>query len=72
MVEPVGQTDPLEQVPGPGRRIGVGVPHQRRDEHVLEHGALRQQQVVLKDETDTPVPERRQLGRRQRERVDPV
>ena len=36
---------------------------QRRDEDVLEHGALRQQTVILEHEADALVPERREIVR---------
>ena len=38
------------------------------DEHVLEHGALRQQTVILEDESDLRVAETREVGRAERER----
>ena len=45
---------------------------ERRDEHVLEHRALRQQAVVLEHEPDLLVAERREVGRAQLERVAAV
>ena len=49
-------------VPAAGR-------HERRDQHVLEHGALRQQAVILKHKTDLLIAERRELLLVQQERI---
>src|SRR5262249_34276790 len=42
---------------------------QRGNEHVLEHGTLGQEVVVLKDEADKAIAEIRQLGFRQGKRI---
>ena len=45
---------------------------ERRCQHVLEDGALRQQRVILKDEADLAVAERGELGLRKSEGVAAV
>ena len=76
MVQPIRQADAIEDL---ARTIGVprGLAlrrrrDQRRREHVLEHGALREQRVILKHEPDATVPERRLLALAERIRILPV
>ena len=56
MLEPMRQLDPVQQLAGPFLRLGTArAADQRRDQHVLQHRALRQQVVFLKDEADMAV-----------------
>src|ERR1039458_2276247 len=69
MIEAIAQADLCQQV---ARTVDVAVAiprNQRRHQHIFEHGALRQQAVVLKDEADCPIAERRQLFLGERERI---
>ena len=52
--------------------VAVCVGDERRNQDVLEHRALRQQAVILEDEADLLVAERRQGGGVERERFSAV
>ena len=74
MIDSRRQADAIDEHPGT-REIAVAIAaagNQRRHEHVLEHGALRQQTVILKDEADFTVAEVRDGRRPERERILPV
>ena len=64
MVQPVAQADLVEQFERPAARAPPAVPSrdQRRNQHVLQHAALRQQVVILEHEADLPVAERGQAA----------
>jgi hypothetical protein len=70
MAEPVGESDALQQGAGAilerGARLRVG---QRRDQDVLQHRVLRQEMMVLEDESDRSIAEPGELRLRQRARV---
>ena len=57
MVEAIAQANLLEQIARAVDGWRVIVRYQRRHQDVLEHGTLRQQAVVLKDESDCLVTE---------------
>ena len=70
MIEPLRQPDAIEQR---ARAIDVVLRRagdDRRRQRVLEHGALRQQAVILEDEADAPIAERGQRLGVERVRVD--
>src|SRR6185295_1700009 len=73
MIDAGAEADLLDE---PARALGVAaVPagrDQRRNQHVLEHRALRQEAVVLEDEADRVVAERGELCRGQLERIAAV
>ena len=71
----VGTAIPAPAVPAAGPIAPLIIPgrgNERRDEHVLEHGALRQQAVVLEHEPDLFVAERREIDGAQLERITAV
>ena len=63
MIDPVARGRPARSTAGARARVFRTGRDQRRNEHVLEHRALRQQAVILEDEADLLVAERRELGR---------
>ena len=67
------QPDLLEARACPRRRFVTAVPvDQGGHEHVLQHGTLRQEAVILKHEADAGVPEISQRRGAKVERVLPV
>src|SRR5580765_7142425 len=54
------------------RFVAGGLRDERWNQHVLEHGALRQQAVILKNEARFLVAKGREVGVGQRERIAPV
>jgi hypothetical protein len=70
VVQPPRQSDALEQMPGAGLDLGsIVMTYYRGDEDVFQHGTLRQQMMVLENETDVPVAEIGQEPLGQGERV---
>ncbi len=64
MVQPRSEPHLIKQSAGALGRRRIGLAHQCRDENVLQHGALREQAMILKHEADLAIPERRErLGR---------
>ena len=61
MIHPVRQPDLIEQFAGAAGSFRVRVPDQRRNQHVFQHGTLRQQAVVLENEADLLIAEGRQF-----------
>ena len=70
--DPIAKTDAVDQLRGPGAAVAVAGRDQRRNQDVLEHRQLRQQAMVLEDESNRAVAERRHLGGIERERVAAV
>ena len=68
MVEPLGQSNAVEQFAGALLQI-LGRAGERRDQDVFEHRALWQQVMVLKDEPNRAIAKARQLRVRQAERL---
>ena len=55
VIEPLRKTDAVEQLLGVLRvDVGGDAVGQKRHQHVFEHGALRQQMVLLEHEADLP------------------
>ena len=71
MRDAILQSDTIEQSAGTVFGACFSAAGQRRDEDVLQHVALRQQVMVLKDEADLPVAKVRLLGQRKLERIGP-
>ena len=69
MVRSVGEPDPFDECLRPRRAIVQVRGCQRREQHVLGDRALRQQVVILEDETDALVPESCQIAGRQGKRI---
>ena len=70
LLKKVKTTDALKQLPGPRFRFGLIVPgNQRRNQHIFENGALRQQIMILENKANVPVAKVRKLTLRQRERI---
>src|SRR5712691_13244522 len=73
MIEAIAEPHLFDQHAGPfgcaSGITGTGVGHERGNQHVLDHRALRQQTVVLKHEADRAVAERRERGCRKLERI---
>ena len=72
MLDPIAQPDAVDQLPRPIAVAVAANADERRHEDVFEHRQLRQQAVILKDEPDRPVSERRDVRGAERERVDLV
>ena len=60
MTQAAAEPDAIEQRLRARRRLRVGRADQRRHQHVLEHRTLRQQRVILEDESDPAIAKRRQ------------
>ncbi len=60
MIEAIGQSDPLQQHVGAFEQFGGGwrLAGQERHQHVLPDIELRQQVVILEDESDLLIPNR--------------
>src|SRR5262249_6094382 len=74
MVDAIGEAD-LRDEPARARRVRPRLRFRRNErgnENVLEHRALRQEAVILEDETDLPVAERGERVRWELERIAPV
>src|SRR5262245_58906067 len=69
MIEPPGQADVFEQCACEVTSAVGLTSHERWHEDVFEHRALRQQAVILKDESDLGIPEIGERSRRQGEWV---
>src|SRR5438309_1879561 len=69
MVDPIAEPDLVDEPPRAGEMVVSRARDQRRNQHVFEHGALRQQTVILKDEPDRGVAEGRQVGGGELKRV---
>ena len=72
VVEPVAEAHPVEELPRPRLVVALRPRDEGGDEDVLQHRALRQQEVVLEDEADRAVAEGGELGLRQRVGIEPV
>src|SRR5579862_7829879 len=62
MVKAIAQAHEIDQLAGATGVVGVPRPNERRNQDVLEERALRQQAMILEDEADRPVTERRELA----------
>src|SRR5580765_4247927 len=72
MIEPLRESDLIQQHTRGFGAVSVGSRNKRRSQNILQHRTLRQQAMILKDKANLLVPESRELFFFQFERTGAV